>query len=76
MSSENQLIDWENVKTTDHISDRTGRVISDAIWIRKTNSMNRDDWIYQLSRVWDKLLTDVRNHKSVLIKTSAKRSKR
>jgi len=29
---------------------------------------------YQLSHVWDKLLTDVRNCKSVLIKTSAEKS--
>ena len=50
-------------------------VIREAIWIRKTN-MNQGGKSYQLSHVWDKLLTDVRNHKSVPMKTSADRSKR
>jgi len=27
VSSENQLIDWDNVKIMDHESDRTGRII-------------------------------------------------
>jgi len=31
VSSENQLIDWENVKIMDHESDRTSRVITEAI---------------------------------------------
>jgi len=57
-------------------SDRTSRAIREAMWIRKTNSMNGDDGSYQLSHVWDKLLTDVRNRNSVLMKTSAERSKR
>ena len=44
---------------TDCEWDRT--VIRDAIWIMKTKHMNGDDGSYQLSHVWDKLVTDVRN---------------
>jgi len=47
VSSENNLIDWDNVKIMDHKSDRTGRVIKEAMWIRKTNRMNRDGGNYQ-----------------------------
>jgi len=47
-----------------HGSDRTGRVIRKAIWIRKTN-MNRDDSSYQLCHVWDKLLMSETGGKSV-----------
>ena len=60
----------------DHESDRTSRAVREAMWIRKTNNVNRDDGSQQLSHMWDKLLTDVRNQKSVLIKTSAERLKR
>ena len=35
-----------------------------AVRIRKTNT-NQDDGSYELSNVWDKLLTDVRNWKPV-----------
>ena len=49
----------------------------EAIWIRKTDNMNRDEGSYQLSHVWDKLLhTDDRYRKSVLMKTSDVKSKR
>jgi len=40
-----------------------------------TEYKNQDDASYQLSHVWDKLLTDGRNWKSVLMKTSAEESK-
>ena len=43
VSSENQLIDWENVKIMDHEWDRTTRVIREAMWIRNTNNTNQDD---------------------------------
>ena len=58
-------------------SDRFGRQI-----IRKQYrsgidcSINRDDGSYQLIHGWDRLLTDIRNRKSVLMKTSGRRSKR
>ena len=67
--NENHVIDWENVKVIDRESDKADRHIREAIWIRKTENMNRDEGSYQLSHVWDKLLhTDDRHRKSVLMK--------
>jgi len=55
----------------DRESDNAGRLIREAIWIRKTDNMNRDEGSYQLSHVRDKLLhTDDRHWKSVLMKAS------
>jgi len=69
--NENHVIDWENAKVVDRESDKAGRLIREAIWIRKTDNMNRDDESYQLSHVWDKLLhTDNQHRKSVLTKAS------
>ena len=49
----------------------------EAIWISKTDNMNRDEGSYQLSHVWDKLLhTDDRHRKSVLMKASDVKPKR
>ena len=46
-------------------------LIREAIWIRKTENMNRDEGSYHLSHVWDKLLhIDDRHRKSVLMKAS------
>jgi len=60
------VIDWTNAKVIDRESDKAGRIIRKAIWIRKTDNMNRDEGSYQLSHVWDKLLyTDDRHRKSV-----------
>ena len=65
------MIDWENAKVIDRESDKAGRHIREAIWIRNTEDMNRDEESYQLSHVWDKLLhTDDRLRKSVLMKAS------
>jgi len=52
------VIDWANAKVIDRESDKAGRLIREAIWIRKTDNMNRDEGrgSYQLSYVWDKLL--------------------
>ena len=62
------MIDWENAKVVDRESDKAGRLIREAIWIRKTDNMNRDEGSYQLSHAWDKLLhTDDQHWKSVLI---------
>ena len=71
------MIDWDKAKVTDRESDKSGRLIREAIWIRKTDNMNRDEGSYQLSHVWDKFLhTDDRHRKSVLMKTSDVKSKR
>ena len=43
------MIDWENAKVIDRESDKAGRRIREAIWIRKTENMNRDEGSYQLS---------------------------
>ena len=47
--NENHVIDWENVKVIDRESDKTGTLIRETIWIRKTRNMNRDGGSYQLS---------------------------
>jgi len=51
------VIDWENTKVIDREADKAGRLIREAIWIRKTDNMNRDEGSYQLSHVWDKFFT-------------------
>ena len=38
------------------ISSKSGRHIREAIWITKTDNMNRDEGSYHLSHEWDKLL--------------------
>ena len=71
------MIDWENAKVVDRESDKAGRLIREAIWIRKTDNMNRDEGSYQLSHAWDKLLhTDDQHWKSVLMKASNVKLKR
>jgi len=49
--NENHVIDWANAKVIDRESNKAGRLIREAIWIRKTDNMNRDDGSYQLSHV-------------------------
>jgi len=68
------VIVWVNAKVIDRESDEAGRLIREAIWIRKTDNMNRDEGSYQLSHIWDKLLhTDDRHRKSVLMKSCFRR---
>jgi len=75
--NENHVIDWENGKVIDRESDKAGRLMREAIWIRKTDNMNRDVGSYQLSHIWDKILhTDDRHRKSVLMKASDVKPKR
>jgi len=75
--NENHVIDWANAKVIDRESDEAGRLTREAIWIRKTVNVNRDEGSYQLSHVWDKLLhTDDRHRKSVLMKASDMKPKR
>jgi len=71
------VIDSDKAKVNGRESDKSGRHIREAIWIRKTDNMNRDEASYQLSHVWDKLLHTVDSYrKSVLMKTSDVKSKR
>jgi len=59
------------------VTDKAGRLIREAVWIRKTDNINRDERSYQLSYVWDKFLhTDDRYQKSVLMKASDVKPKR
>jgi len=51
--NENHVIDRANAKVIDRESDKAGRLIREAIWIHKTDNMNRDEGCYQLSHVWD-----------------------
>jgi len=38
--NENHVIEWANAKVTERESDKAGRLIREAIWIRKTDNMN------------------------------------
>ena len=50
------MTDWDKAKVIGLESDKSGRHIREAIWIRKTDNMNRDEGSYQLSHVWNKFL--------------------
>jgi len=39
-------VDWANAKVIDRQSDKAGILIREAIWIRKTDNMNRDEGSY------------------------------
>jgi len=41
--NENHVMDWENAKVVDRESDNAGRLIREAIWIRKIDIMNGDE---------------------------------
>jgi len=56
--NENHVIDWANAKVIARESDKAGRLIREAIWIRKTDdNTNRDEESYQLSHVSFYILT-------------------
>jgi len=59
------VIDRASAKVIDRESDKAGRLIREAIWIRKTDNMNREEGSYQLSHVWDKLLHTDDRHRNV-----------
>jgi len=40
------VTDWENDKVVHRESDKAGRLIREAIWIRKTYNINRDEGSY------------------------------
>ena len=67
LCSENHVIDLNNVKMIDRETHnwktrKRNRNISNA---------NQNSSSYHLSHVWNKLLTDIRNHEQLLMKTSA-----
>jgi len=49
--NESHVIDWDKAKVIDRKSDKSGGHIREAIWIRKTDNMNRDEGNYQLSHI-------------------------
>ena len=51
------MTDWVNAKVIARESDKAGRLIREAIWIRKTDNTNRDEESYQLSHVSFYILT-------------------
>jgi len=55
--NKNPVTDRDNVKVIDRESDKTGRLMREAIWIWNSKNVKQDDESYQLSQVWDKLLT-------------------
>jgi len=57
-------------------SNKTGRLTRETVWFRQSSNMNRDEGLYQLNHVWDSLLTDVRDRKSVLRKAADQRPNR
>jgi len=59
VASKNYVIDWEKATVVDTVANRSERHIKEAVWIRKTSRTMNHDGVYQLSYVWDYLLTDV-----------------
>jgi hypothetical protein len=58
LAQENHVIDWEGTKIIDREGHRTTRQVKEAIWIRRSkNTMNRDEGAYNLSHVYDSLVT-------------------
>ena len=56
--TDNHVMDWDNIRVLDREEDRTRRWIKEAIWIRKSVPvMNRDEGGYQLSHIYDSLIT-------------------
>ena len=55
--NKNPVTDRDNVKVIDRESDKTGRLMREAIWIWNSKNVKQDDESYQLSQVWDMLLT-------------------
>ena len=54
---ENHVIDWESAQLVEREGDWKTRGIKEAIVIRKVPNMNRDEGRYQLSHLYDDLLS-------------------
>ena len=58
VATDNHVMDWDNIRVLDREEDRTRRWIKEAIWIRRSVPvMNRDEGGYQLSHIYDSLIT-------------------
>jgi hypothetical protein len=58
-ASNNHVIGWDEAQVIDQESNKTTRWLKEAIWIRSrgTNTMNKDEGAYKLSRIYDQLIT-------------------
>ena len=57
MCSENHAIDWDSVNVIDREMDKTATLIREALWIRRSSNMNKDQGSYQLRSTTVYLLT-------------------
>jgi len=58
---ENHVIDWDSTEVVAREAQRQTRWIKEALWIRKTPTcMNRDAGSYQLSNIWDQVISGSR----------------
>ena len=59
----NHIIDWEGASILEREENRKARWIRESIWIRRrgTKTMNRDEGVYNLSHVYDPLITPTSN---------------
>ena len=55
----NHVINWEGAKVLDHENYVRSRQVREAIWIRRNSKsvINRDQGAYQLSQVYNQLIT-------------------
>jgi len=65
-----------DMKLVDQESNKTGRLIIEAVWLCKCNNMNSDEGSSRLSHIMGKLLTEITLRKSALMMISDWRSKR
>ena len=56
-AAHNHIIDWNKTKILDRDSETIKRGIKEAMWIRKTKTLNRDEGRHHLSHAYDALLT-------------------
>ena len=67
IAKQNHVIDWEGAKIVEKDSNKQTRWIREAIRIRKRGAkvLNRDEGVYSLSHMYDKLLQQQRTVHSV-----------
>ena len=52
MIQENHVANWAEVKVLDQDQDTNARRVREAIWIRRHNTMNRDEGAYTTTQVY------------------------
>jgi hypothetical protein len=68
----NHIIDWEGASILEREENSKARWIRESIWIRRrgTTVMNRDEGVYNLSDVYDPLITPKTNQGDPKLTTS------